>query len=316
MNPSIPVDSGKTIPIKSRQARKWKENVTAYLFIAPLLSIFAVFILYSLYFLIHTSFQNTDISFGKATDAGTNNYRLVLEDSHFYFSVLNNLIFSAGNIFISITIGFIVTVFLSLKFRGSRFFHALFFIPAMLPGALIATVFSMILEYRFGAWNEFLRALGLDFLAKQWLSDPHLAYMSVIVIGVYLIGFPMMYYSADLTTVNTSVLEAAVLDGAGLNRIMWNIVFPLLKNAHKTIIISTLLSSFREFERIYLMTGGGPAQSTEISSIYLFNYFRGAGANIGYVSAASTLLLIIALAISFIQLRMYVKGKKERKSAA
>ncbi len=241
---------------------------------------------------------------------------LVLTDRNYFHSICNNLIFSAAAIAISVSFGFMITVFLSMKFKGSRIFHALFFIPSIMPMALIATVFSIMLEYRFGALNVFLNWAGLGSLAQQWLGDPTWAYISVIGVGIYLIGIPMMYYSADLTMLNTGVLEAAVIDGAGFNRILWLIIFPLLKNAHKTVVLSLLLASFREFERVFLMTGGGPARTTEISSVYLYGFINSAGANIGYMSAASVVLLLIALAISFFQLRFYLPSKAKRRKVA
>ncbi|OPH54958.1 hypothetical protein BC351_29990 [Paenibacillus ferrarius] len=290
----------------------WRNQFTAYLYILPLLVVFAVFIVYSLFFLVKTSFINGDISFLHSTYVGFDNYRLVLTDIKFFKSILNNIVFSAATILISMTLGFIISVFLSQKFKGSKIIHALFFIPTIMPMALIATVFSGMLEYRFGALNQFLNTIGLGFLAQQWLGDPNWAYISVMAVGIFLIGIPMMYYSADITTINPSVLEAAVLDGAGMSRMLWNIVFPLLKNAHITIIISTLLQSFREFERIYLMTGGGPGNSTQISSVYMYNFIHSAGSNIGFVSAGSVVLLLVALVISFFQLRLYVPSKSKR----
>ncbi|RTE04309.1 carbohydrate ABC transporter permease [Paenibacillus whitsoniae] len=294
---------------------EWKKQVTAYMFILPLLLVFAVFLLYSLIFLLKTGFEYGDISFLHSKYVGLDNYRQVLTDVKFFKSIWNNIVFSAATIVISMTLGFLISVFLWLKFPGSRALHALFFIPTIMPMALIATVFSGMLEYRFGALNQFLESIGMGFLAQQWLGDPNWAYVSVMGIGIYLIGIPMMYYSADITTINPSVLEAAVLEGAGMTRMLGFIIFPLLKNAHKTIIISTLLQSFREFERIYLMTGGGPGDSTQISSVYLYNFIHSAGSNIGFVSAGSVILLLVALVISLFQLRMYAPSQSRKGKA-
>lgn len=286
-----------------------KEHAAGYLFIAPLLVLFAVFLLYGFYFIVHASFFNETLSFRDAKFVGWDNYRVAFADGRFLFSIVNNLVFSAAAILIALTVGCLVSVVLNMGIKGSRFLGALFFIPSFMPLALIAMVFSIMLEYRFGTLNVLLRDVGLDFLAQRWISDPQLAYLSVISISVFLIGLPMMYYNADMTTINPGILEAAVIDGAGLGRIIWNILFPLLKNAHKTIILSTLLGSFREFERVFLLTQGGPAGTTENSSVYIYSFARSAGANIGYVCAASVIVLLIALAISFIQLLAYRTGR-------
>ncbi|MDQ6421481.1 sugar ABC transporter permease [Paenibacillus sp. LHD-117] len=282
-----------------------REHVVGFMFIAPLLLLFAVFLVYGFYFIVNASFYDQTLSFRDATFVGWDNYVTALSDDRFLRSIANNLAYSAAAIVISLSVGFLVSVVLSMGIRGSKLLGSLFFIPSFMPLALIAMVFSIMLEFRFGTLNQLLHGIGLDFLAQRWLSDPTLAYMSIISISVFLIGLPMMYYNADMTTINAGILEAAVIDGAGLGRMLWNVMFPLLKNAHKTIILSTLLGSFREFERVFLLTQGGPAGTTENSSVYIYSFARSAGANIGYVCAASVIVLLIALGISVIQLIAY-----------
>ncbi|BBI35859.1 carbohydrate ABC transporter permease [Cohnella abietis] len=290
---------------------KAREHATGYLFVTPLLVLFAIFLFYGFYFIIQTSFFKETLSFRDAEFVGWENYRMVIEDSRFLYSIVNNLVFSAAAIVIGVSVGCLVSVVLSIGIRGSKFLGALFFIPSFMPLALIAMVFSIMLEYRFGTLNQLLHGIGLDFLAQRWLSNPEMAYLSVISISVFLIGLPMMYYNADMTTINSGILEAAVIDGAGLGRMMWNILFPLLKNAHKTIILSTLLGSFREFERIFLLTQGGPAGATENTSVYIYSFVRSAGANIGFVCAASAIVLLIALSISVVQMLAFrTKARK------
>jgi raffinose/stachyose/melibiose transport system permease protein len=298
----LKLEEGRPYIMKIRS--RFKEHSTGYLFIAPLLIVFALFFVYSLFFLIRTSFYQTTISFRSMNYVGWNNFKMLFTDHRFLMSILNNLVFSIASILISITIGFLVAVFLHIKVPGKKMLHALFFIPSLMPMALIATVFSMMLESQYGTLNTFFHWIGMDFLAQPWLSDPKLAYMSVISVSIFLIGIPIMYYSADLTTLSPSLLESAVIDGAGMGRIIVFILFPILKNSHKTIILSMLLTGFREFERIFLMTQGGPAGSTENTSIYIYTFMRSAGSNMGFVSAASLIVLAIAIFISIIQLRI------------
>lgn len=283
------------------------EHVTGYLFVLPTLVVFAVFFAFSMYFLLKTSFQDVNLSFMNPKNVGLDNYKLVLSDQRFYRAIFNNFLLSSAGIFISLTVGFLVSVLLSLKLKGTSFFHSLFFLPSIMPMALIATVFGMMLEYRFGTLNVFLRSIGLEDFALRWLGDPQLSLFSVMFVSIFLIGIPIMYYTSEMSTLNEGIFEAAVIDGAGMWRIIIFIVFPLLKNSHKTIIISMLLASFREFERVFLMTGGGPGGKTEITSTYIFGYVK-MGTDMGYVSAAAILILLVALAISFVQLRIYRKA--------
>ena len=103
-------------------------------------------------------------------------------------------------------------------------------------------------------------------------------------------------------------MEAATIDGAGMKDQLLLIIFPVLKNTHKTIILSMLLGGFREMERVYLMTDGGPGGSTEIIGTYIYRATRSAGSNIGLVCAAAIIVLIVAFIISFIQLKMTSKN--------
>ena len=164
------------------------------------------------------------------------------------------------------------------------------------------------LEYKNGIVNQLLRGVGLGQLAQRWLADPRLAMWAVCSVSIFMIGITIMYYTADLTTISRSIMEAATIDGAGMKDQIMLIIFPVLKNTHKTIILSMLLGGFREMERVFLMTDGGPGGSTEIVGTYIYRATRSAGSNIGLVCAAAVIILIVAFVISFIQLKMTAKN--------
>lgn len=281
-----------------------KNNKAGYLFLLPLIIIFIGLLGYSFYFLISNSFRSITITFRHSEFTGLKNYETIINDLGFWHSMLNTFLLSAANIFCGLTFGFIVAVILNFKLKGKRFFHALFFIPSMLPIALMAAVFGSMLEYKNGIVNNILRTVGLNALAQRWLADPKLAMWSVCSVSIFLIGIPIMYYTADLTTISSSILEAATIDGAGMRHQIMLVVFPILKNTHKTIILSMLLGGFREMERVFLMTDGGPGGSTEIVGTYIYRATRSAGSNIGLVCAAAVIILIVSFIISFIQMKV------------
>lgn len=285
-----------------------RNDRAGFLFLLPLIVIFIGLLGYSFYFLIVNSFRDVTITFRHTEFTGLANYKTVLTDLKFWRSLLNTFILSAANIFCGLTFGFFIAIVLNFKMKGKRFFHALFFIPSMLPIALMAAVFSSMLEYKNGIINQLLRGVGLDVLAQRWLADPRLAIFSVCSVSVFLIGIPIMYYTADLTTISDSVLEAATMDGAKTRHQLFLVIYPMLKNTHKTIILSMLLGGFREMERVFLMTDGGPGGKTEIIGTYIYRATRSAGSNIGLVCAAAIVVLIVAFLISFIQLRLTEKN--------
>ena len=258
--------------------------------------------------MITNSFRDVTITFRRSEFTGLLNYKTIFADKSFWRSLLNTFILSFANIFCGLTFGFIISIILNFKIKGKRFFHALFFIPSKLPIALMATVFGSMLEYKNGIVNQLLRGVGLGQLAQRWLADPRLAMWAVCSVSIFMIGIPIMYYTADLTTISRSIMEAATIDGAGMKDQIMLIIFPVLKNTHKTIILSMLLGGFREMERVFLMTDGGPGGSTEIVGTYIYRATRSAGSNIGLVCAAAVIILIVAFVISFIQLKMTAKN--------
>ena len=215
-----------------------RNNKAGFLFLLPLIVIFIGLLGYSFYFLISNSFRDVTITFRRSEFVGFANYQTIFKDKSFWKSLLNTFILSTANIFCGLTFGFIIAIILNFKIKGKRFFHALFFIPSMLPIALMATVFGSMLEYKNGIVNQILRGVGLGTLAQRWLADPKLAMGAVCSVSIFMIGIPIMYYTADLTTISRSILEAATIDGAGMKEQLLLIIFPVLKNTHKTIILS------------------------------------------------------------------------------
>lgn len=273
-------------------------------------AMYFVYFGYGFWFLVRTSFSKVGLSFLNAVPVGWNNYRLLLEDAQFRRAIINNLLFGAISVGAALTIAFFIAVAISAGMRPKRLLYALFLVPALMPVALVSTVFGTMLQEQFGAVNETLRAIGLGGLAQSWLTDPNLAFASVAVLFCYLIGLPIMYYTADLSALPTESIEAALLDGAGTFRIMRSVIFPMMRATHVTVILSLVLGSFRALEQVLFSTGGDPAGSTEIVGTYLYQFSTASGSTTGFVSAAAVLVLIIALAISVVQLVITRKGER------
>jgi raffinose/stachyose/melibiose transport system permease protein len=282
-----------------RRARR-RALIPAAIFLAPMLALYGVYYLYAFVFLGQTSRQNVNLSFAGATDVGMRNFRLVLTDPLFWQSIENNLLFAAAQIAIALTLGFFLAVSLSSGVRFRRLFYVAFLLPSLIPISLFATVFGQMLQTNDGAINQSLRTLGLGFLARDWTGSTGPAYLAIIILLTYLIGIPIMFYTADLTLVNTAVLESAMLDGAKTGQMYRLILFPMLRNTHKTVILSVLLGSFRWFEIVYFTTHSQPDGHTSIAGTYIYNQMfptSGSG-EIGYASAASLVVLVIAICVS------------------
>lgn len=293
-----------TVTATRRNGNKKRKSdlKVAIVFLLPLLAMYAIYYIYSTVFLVGTSFTKVSITFFNSVGVGWENYQRLLSDEVFLRAILNNLLFAAISVVAALTIAFFIAVALATGVRAKRLFYLAFLLPALMPVSLVATIFGSMLQEKFGVLNETLRAVGLGDLAQPWLTDPALAFGVIALIFCYLIGLPVMYYTADLSALPTESLEAALLDGAGTFRIMSQIIYPMMKTTHVTVILSLLLSSFRALEVVIFTTQGGPGQSTEIVGSYLYGFATSSGPTIGYVSAASIIVLIIALIIALVQM--------------
>lgn len=287
--------------------KKWKN----LLFILPALLIVCGLLIFSFAFMLKkTSFFKVGLTFIDAKYIGIKkNFQLILRDKkNFVKALINTFVFATARILIFTTIGYLLAVGLTFKFKGLKFVNAiLFFAPTLIPIALLALVFRNLFENKTGTINQVLRFLHLDILTVNWLGRPTSAYIAIIILGAFTIGVAIMYYSADLTTVSQDVINAAIIDGASFSKIVIYILFPLMKNTHKTIIVAMLIGGIRAFGEVFMLTNGGPGGSTEIIGTYLYNYISSGGSYIGYASALSLITMIIALILSIIQIKVLYK---------
>jgi raffinose/stachyose/melibiose transport system permease protein len=281
--------------------RSRREGLVALVFLLPVLAFYGIYYLYAFLFLGVVSRQRVSLSFVDPIAVGWDNFRLVITDPLFQRSVFNTLLFAVIAIVASLTFGFVLAMLLSTGVRGRGLMYGLFVLPCLIPMSLFATVFGQMLETKDGALNQLLGAVGLGFLQQDWLGETGPAYVAVTILLVFMVGLAIMYYTADLTGLNMSLVEAAVLDGAGPWQVFRRVLFPVMSLTHKTVIISVLLGSFRAFELVYFSTGGQPGGRTSITGTYIYGAALGQD-RVGYAAAASIIVLLIALAISIVQL--------------
>ena len=161
--------------------------------------------------------------------------------------------------------GFLLAVALNQKLRGSTIYRALFFIPAILSPVVVGIVWQSILDPFSGVLAQFGRATGLTFLSGDYLTNPDTAIFTVIFVNVWMwTGFSMLFYLAGLQLVDTSVLEAAKIDGANGFPTTVRITFPLLKSTHLSLLLLGIIGSLKTFELVYVLTQGGPAHASEM----------------------------------------------------
>jgi multiple sugar transport system permease protein len=274
-----------------------KPNLIAWLFLAPALIFLTIFLFYPILSLIYLSFTNG--SFVANKWIGLANYRRLLIDTDFRQIIFNTAYFSIVTIIPSIIIPLGLSILLNQKIILRGFFRTAYFIPSITSLVAMGLGFRWLFQNN-GPINELL--LLLNITPKPWLNSTFWAMPILIIFSTWRqIGFNLVVFLAGLQAIPQSRYEAAELDGANFVAKLWYITLPALKPTLIFTTITTSIFTFRSFEQVYIITNGGPSNSTNILSYYIYEQaFR--QFNFGYASASTSILLLIALILVIIQL--------------
>jgi len=244
-----------------------------------------------------------DSGFGEAKFIGIDNYRNVLQDTRFLNALGNTFRYAlfTAPISVAIALGLALLLNRRLPFRGA--FRAAIFLPFVASLGIISIAWASMLDPQIGLIAAGLSQLGIPM--GNGIRDPSLAMPAVIVVGVWRnVGFFMVLYLAGLQSIPADVKDAATVDGAGPIRTFTSVTWPLLANTTLFVSIIAVIFSLQAFDQIFVMTAGGPFFKTETLVLLIFN--TGIGQyQIGYASAISWILVLIVLAISLVQLRIF-----------
>jgi raffinose/stachyose/melibiose transport system permease protein len=242
---------------------------------------------------------------------GLNNYQQLIGDSVFWLSFRNNLILLLAMTVIPVIVGLLMATFLfdyitnAFGQRVSSFFRAGFYLPQILPSAVIGIVWAWILQPDWGVVNYILKGIGLSALTHNWLGDPSTALLAVMVVMVWFqIGYPIVIFMAALQRVDPELLEAASIDGASWLQKFWYITIHQIRPEILVVVLTTTIYTLKIFGQVYVLTGGGPGNATSVPSYYAYKQFFETQ-QVGYGSTVSLAMavIIIILTILFINLQ-------------
>ncbi|GLX66059.1 putative ABC transporter permease protein YurN [Paenibacillus glycanilyticus] len=279
----------------------------AYLYLIPALLFIGLFIYYGAYFNVYHSFFKWNGISRNMTFIGFDNYVTLVKDPKFIKAITNTLTYMVITVILQAVIGLFVAVVNDSLFFGKRLFKSLFFLPNIMSLVVVAVIFTELYNFNTGAVNEALRAIGLENLVRDWTGDPNLALFAVMATNIFTyMGFSMIIYFTAITQFNQEVIESAKMDGAGFLQLFTRMIFPMLKSTHSLLLILGIIGSLKTFDLVWLITGGGPARSSEVVSTYLYRSYvleyKG-----GYSAAISNLIMMIALMMTWVQSRIQKK---------
>lgn len=300
MSTALPTTSAR-VPLRKR--RSLNQTWVAAAFLLPALLMLAVFLVYPLLSSFRLSLLEWNGLGNTAKYVGGQNWAELARDGVFGTAIRNNGLLALLSIAVQIPVGLILAFLLDRAGRGSRLLKVLYFLPLLMSSVAIGTVFRSVYDPNFGPINAVLRALHLDALAQDWLGNPNLSLMSVIAVVCWQnIPFYMLLFLAGLSSMPAELKEAATLDGANDRVIFWKITLPFLQGTIRTATVLSLIGSLRYFDMVYVMTGGGPSNSSEVMATYMYRTVF-AGFNIGYGAAISTAMFVIVAATAALALR-------------
>lgn len=271
-----------------------RENTVAWLFILPAILGTLIFIIIPVFCSFSLSFAKWDL-LNSISFVGFDNYREIFREGLFWKILINTIIFALSTSVFGVIIPLILASILNTRIRGSEFFKSAYFLPYITPMIVVGVIWGWIFDPNIGFLNQFLH------LNINWLYDSKYAMTALIIVSVWkLIGYNMILFLSGFSSISQEIFEAAMVDGATHLKRFFYVTVPLLSPTIFFVIIVTAISSFQVFDLIYLMTEGGPFDSTNVLvySIYknAFEYF-----NIGKASAIAYVLFVIILVLTLVQ---------------
>jgi len=287
------------------------------------LALYAVWVIYPTFATLTLAFTNWDGISPTSEWVGLANFERLFADRIFWMSLSNNLRWVAVFITIPTALGLTLALALNRNVRFDRFLKIAYYLPMVLAFVVIALLWAWIYHPRQGLINStlfhlygFLQSLGFDVnpLAARrigWLGDPNLAMWSIIAAASWQhVGYVMILYLAGLKTVNTELLDAGQVDGASPWQLFRYVTFPQLAPVTTIVLVITVIQSLRAFDLVYVMTRGGPFNSSNVLANFMYieaflNY------NMGYAAAIAVVLFLIS--IGFIAVYLYRVVQQEER---
>ena len=238
------------------------------IFLLPALVLFLTIIIVPIFMSVTYSLTEWD-GIGKKVFTGFDNYKeLFLTNSDgFWRAVKNSLIFAAGSVFVQLPISLILALILARGVKGERFYVSVYFIPVLISTVVIGQLWMKIYNPQYGLLNTVLRSKGLEQLTGNWLGDTKKVIFAVIVPVLWqYIGYHMLLMYASVRSISEEIFEAARIDGANGIQTALHITIPLMKPILKVCVTFAVVGSLKNFDLVYVMTGGGPAGASQLPS--------------------------------------------------
>lgn len=286
---------------KSKRRKVIKRYVTALSFLAPALILYFIFMLYPMIDAVRYSFFDWNGASTSMNFVGVDNYTALAKDDIFLKSLGHNLLWVVLSLIMMVIPTLILAVLIGNVKRGRTFFRAGFYLPSVLSLAVIGVLWGKIYDPIMGPINAFLKFIGLEVFAQNWLGEPIFVIPALVLASTWAFyGLYMILYLAGLQNISRELYEAADIDGAGPISKFWHITIPSLRNTMNLVISMVVIHALKGFALIWIMTQGGPFYMSEVVSTFVYKAAFSMN-KVSYGTAASVVLgvIIIVFTIGF-----------------
>lgn len=281
-----------------------RTSKSIYLFFLPGLVLYSLFFLYPTVSALFYSFTDWDGLSAAFQFVGIDNYsRAFTGDSIFRKTVGNNLKFMLTVVVFQTLVALAFALIVIKNTKTNVFLRAVYFFPTILSSVSVAFIWAFIYDPSMGILNQLLGLAGLDFLAQNWLGNSNIAIYSLAVTQVWFhAGQMLIIFVAGLQAIPEELYEVAKIEGAGKWQTFKSVTWPLLAPSATIVVAYTTIQSFKAFDLVFAMTGGGPNHSTEIIATYIYDVaFK--SYQFGYASSISVIFMVIIALITFLQFK-------------
>jgi multiple sugar transport system permease protein len=289
-------------------SRRTREHLANYVYLLPAAICLGGTVLFPILKAIHMSLYQNVLS--RPQDyhfIGLGNYVRMIHDPVFWLTLKNSFVWVVWSVSTQFVLGFLGALILNADFKGRTFFRTLNLLPWIIPGVVVGLVWEYLYQPNYGPINDLLRRVGLLDVPIAWLSQPAYAMASVIFANIWRgIPFFTIMILAGLQAIPDEVYEAATVDGASVSQRFWNVTLPMLRPIIVVATATRIIWTFNYADLIFVMTAGGPANATQITSTYtLISAYT--DLDFGYAATLSVVLLVIMLLFTTFYLK-FTKG--------
>lgn len=295
-----PKESTSRIQRLSARVRRASPWNSGYALVAPYVIHLLIFFGYPLLFSIVLVFHRWDV-ITPMEFVGLKNFWRLFQDDLFFRAVINTGVFLAVHIPLQIFVALFFAELLNKKFFGRGAFRSIYFLPVVVSGVVVTILFQQLFSFDTGFINNLITALGGQ--RVPWLSSPDLAMPSIAILATWKnVGLYIILFLAGLQNIPATIYESAEIDGANAWQRWWNVTLPMLNPMVVTVVVLSTIGGFSLFIEPYVLTGGGPLNSTLSALLYIYNqafYFN----HMGYAAALGLCFALMILVVVLLQRR-------------